>query len=206
MYFIKSLTTCAVVTIAILGNSLSWAESTAFPEPFGLKWGMSNQELIQAGFNSPRPTGQFEYLTSVTTPKPWSKGDQYLALTYKSNLVKLIVSSNTFTADLYGSEGKALYESVNSIMTKKYGQPSDKLEYVGMKLYDDADEFYQCLDYDGCGAYVTQYQISGGFLAVEIEGQGRGKGFVKITYESPEFYVAKEQIDSANQADDLEAF
>ncbi|CUB04078.1 hypothetical protein [Marinomonas fungiae] len=206
MNIIKHLLTGSIASAIIIGNSFSWAEESAFPEPFGLKWGMSNQELIQAGFNSPRPTGQFEYLTSLTTPKPWSKGDQYLALTYQNKLVKLIVSSKSVTGDVYGTQGKALYDNVKTIMSKKYGQPTDKLEYVGMKLYDDADEFYQCLDYDGCGNYITQYDLSGGLLAIQIEGQGRGKGYIKIIYESPEFYVAKDQVDNADKADDLEAF
>lgn len=206
MQIINRLLTGVIVTIAILGNSLSWAEESAFPAPFGLTWGMSNQDLVQAGFDSPRPTGQFEYLTSVTAPKPWSKGDQYLALTYKDKLVKLIVSSKAITGDVYGTEGKALYENVKSIMTKKYGQPSDKLEYVGMKLYDDSDEFYQCLSYDGCGIYITQYKLAGGMLGVQLEGERRGKGYVQITYESPAFITAKDEVNNANRAEDQEAF
>jgi len=32
---------------------LSFAESIAFPDPFGLRWGMSEAALVKAGFTAP---------------------------------------------------------------------------------------------------------------------------------------------------------
>lgn len=53
--------------------------------------------------------------------------------------------------DTYGSEGKEKYENIKTSLRKKYGLPTLKLEVSGLTLWNEPDEFYQCLDYDGCG-------------------------------------------------------
>ncbi len=67
------------------------------------------------------------------------------------------------------------------MLTKKYGKPSSHLEISGQELYKDYDEFYQCLGYSGCGAYFSVYNFSGGTIGLELIGQSRGEGFLKLT-------------------------
>jgi len=81
-------------------SSLALAESKSFPEPFGLTWGMSEADLVKAGFTRSGPVDDFNILSSVSAPKAWSKADDYMAVTYKGKLVKVIASSKPFTSDL----------------------------------------------------------------------------------------------------------
>ncbi|ORQ01223.1 hypothetical protein B7971_18490, partial [Vibrio cholerae] len=123
-------------------------------------------------------------------PKAWSKAENYVAVTYKGRLVKVAAMSTDFTDDIYGLKGKSNYEQVKSLLTKKYGSPSTHYERVGGDLYDDADEFYQCLDYSGCGAYLSIFDYAGGVISVQLKGKRRGEGFLTIGYESPQFLMA----------------
>ncbi|WP_338268007.1 hypothetical protein [Marinomonas pontica] len=202
----KKLSFRLMAPAVVLSFSCPIFAAEKFPSPFGLEWGMSHAELQAVGFSAPKPLEDFEYATSVSTPKPWSQGNSYFALSYKDKLVKAIVESKPITDDVYGSEGKALYSSVKSILVKKYGNPSSEFEHTGMKLYDDADEFYQCLEYSGCGGYMASFSVGGGSIQVSIEGSRRGQGNVKITYESPAFYNAKEAIEAQDAKSDSSAF
>ncbi|MEL0638494.1 hypothetical protein V6259_17220 [Marinomonas sp. TI.3.20] len=194
-----------VAPVLALSCTFSVSAAEKFPSPFGLEWGMSNAQLQAVGFSVPKKLDQFRVLTSVSTPKPWSQGDTYIALTYRDKLVKAIVNSKSITGDAYGSEGKALYTKVKTLLTKKYGTPESHFERTGMKLYEDADEFYQCLGYSGCGFYYSSYSVSGGNIQVTLKGSGRGRGYVVITYESPAFYNAKKAIDLKNSQSDSSA-
>lgn len=192
----------------LLASSFSVMVSAAepFPEPFGLNWTMTETQLKKSGFKSATPAGKFNVLTSVSTPKAWSKADTYMAVTYQKKLVKVIAHSRAFTSDIYGSDGKALYSQVKSLLTKKYGEPDTQYEHTGLKLYDDSDEFYQCLKYDGCGTYLSLFKVDGGIVAVQLKGTGRGKGYLSVGYESPAFYAAKNTIEQSNTESDTEAF
>ena len=178
-----------------------------FPEPFGLNWDMSDDNLKEHGFTLVKEnSSEFNVFTSVSVPKAWSKGNTYLALTYKDQLVKVVALSVDFTNDIYGSEGKEMYNQMKALLTKKYGAPSDHYEYTGRDLYDEADEFYQCLEYSGCGHYVSIFKFSGGIIAIELEGKGRGTGYLTIGYESPGFLIAKRQIEKEAKESDAEVF
>ncbi|GAB3481644.1 hypothetical protein [Marinomonas epiphytica] len=195
-----------VAPALLLSSAFSVSAAEKFPSPFGLEWGMNHAELQAIGFSAPEKYEEFSFLSSVSAPKPWSQGDEYLVLTYKDKLVKAIVSSKDITGDAYGSKGKELYKQVTALLTKKYGEPSSSYERTGLNLYKDSDEFYQCLEYSGCGTYFSSYTVSGGVIQATIEGRGRGKGYVKIVYESPAFYNAKKEIEEAHSQTDVDAF
>lgn len=198
----KFLTTLALVAL----YSVQAFGEESFPEPFGLRWGMSESELSNLGFTKSSESSGLNILTSVSAPKAWSKGEMYAALTHKGKLVKVMVSSVDITDDILGSEGKELYSHMKSLLEKKYGPPSTNYEIIGKKLYDDYDELYQCLDYSGCGAYMSIFKFAGGVIAIQLKGKRRGEGFLTISYESPGFSIAKEEIKSGNMESDEEAF
>ncbi|KYN91034.1 hypothetical protein ATY35_00145 [Vibrio cidicii] len=177
-----------------------------FPEPFGLSWGMSEAGLKKLGFTQVSDSDGLSIFSSVSAPKAWSKAENYVAITYKGKLVKAAAVSTNFTDDIYGLEGKSTYEQVKSLLTKKYGSPSTHYERVGGDLYDDTDEFYQCLDYSGCGAYLSIFNYAGGVIAVQLKGKRRGEGFLTIGYESPQFLVAKKEIERGDFESDADAF
>ena len=178
----------------------------SFPEPFGLNWEMGEAELQAAGFSHLTDMDGLKVFSSVSAPKAWSKGESYAAVVYQDRLVKVIASSIDFENDVYGTDGKKAYNDLKNLLTKKYGSPSSEIERIGLKLYDDSDEFYQCLEYSGCGAYITLYQVSGGTIGLQLKGKHRGKGYLTIQYESPEFSAAKAGVDAVQKEIDEEAF
>lgn len=180
--------------------------SEEFPAPFGLTWNMSEKELRSHGFSDASDTGGLKIMQSFSAPRAWSKAEKYYAVTYEGKLVKAIAISKSFTDDVYGIKGKELYNQMKSILTKKYGGPANSYEVVGNSLYDEPDEFYQCLDYTGCGSYLAIYEFQGGTIGIQLEGERRGQGFLRVGYESPYFSEAKAQINSANTESDTEVF
>ena len=92
--------------------------------------------------------------------------------------------SKNIDDDITGSKGKELYSKIKSSLTNKYGD-SKNYEYTGRKIYDEYDEFYQCLKYSGCGNWMSFWEAKeGGIVALEIEGAARGKGYLRLSYES----------------------
>lgn len=195
----------------IAGILLSFVMATVhasddFPEPFGLQWGMSESGLNKLGFSQVSESNGLKIFSSVSVPKAWSKAENYVAITYKGKLVKAAAVSKDFTDDIYGSEGKRNYSQVKDLLTRKYGSPTTNYERIGSKLYDKPDEFYQCLEYSGCGAYISMYEFGGGIIMVQLKGKRRGEGYLNIAYESPLFSVAKKEIESGDLASDVDAF
>ena len=196
-----------IFLMSLMLMSLGVRAVDGFPDPFGLTWGMSEASLVKLGFaRSSSDSGPLHVLTSKIAPKPWSQAETYVAVTYNDRLVKVVALSRSFSADIMGSEGKAAYEKINNVLTNKYGQPAKHMEEVGLKLYTEYDEFYQCLKYAGCGAYFTSYNISGGIIGVNLEGESRGVGYLKVTYESPAFAIALMEIKHKVSGSDAEAF
>lgn len=194
-----------VCILACLCFSSSAFSEEKFPEPFGLTWGMSEVNLEKHGFTLASDSDGLKIFSSVSAPKAWSKADMYVAITYKGKLVKAAASSTEFKDDIYGTEGKNTYGQIKDILSKKYGNPTNEYERVGGKLYDDADEFYQCLEYAGCGTYLSMYEVKGGMIAIQLKGKRRGEGYLSISYESPEFYIAKKEIESGEIKSDADA-
>lgn len=195
-----------ILLILLIFTSASVCASEGFPNPFGLTWGMSEASLLKLGFARPSSdSGSLHIFTSKEVPKPWSEAEMYAAVTYNDQLVKVIAVSKSFSGDIAGSEGKAAYEKINRVLANKYGKPARHMEKMGLKLYTEYDEFYQCLKYAGCGLYFTSYDISNGTIGVDLEGESRGKGYLKITYESPAFAKALKEVKSQVSSSDAEA-
>lgn len=176
-----------------------------FPAPFGLKWGMSESSLKKIGFtNADSNDHRLKILNSISAPKAWSKGERYTVVLYKNKLVKVLAASSDFENDVTGSVGIKAYQGIKSLLSNKYGSPKS-LEHIGVKLYKDNDEFYQCLQYSGCGIYYSEFKYGGGTIVTNLEGLSRGTGYLKITYESPEFYIALKDMENKNKRSDANA-
>ena len=196
--------TFAILLVALYAPFAAAAQES-FPAPFGLSWGMSEESLQAIGFKKVDEGGGLTLMTSVTVPKAWSNGETYFVATYESRLVKATAQSRNFTDDIYGTEGKRVYKELKSLLSNKYGAPPREAEWVGLELYDDADEFYQCLDYSGCGAWFSLFEFQNGAIAVEIKGIRRGVGYVSIGYEGPSFSEALREIKRKEAESDTDA-
>lgn len=72
------------------------------------------------------------------------------------------------------------------------------LSRSGIILYQNYDEFYQCLAYDGCGYWRDGFKSPDRYISIQLNGLGRGKGYIYLEYEAqPEWDQAFDQ----NKAD-----
>ena len=164
--------------------------------PFGLKWGVSVNDLRNQGIElqKGRAEGRLETFFAKSLPKNLSIAESYgLAFDQEFGLQKISMVSEDITDDAFGSKGKEMYDDIKSKLKNKYGEPTENWEYVGLVLYDESDEFYQCLSYDGCGSWASLFEDKEQVVLVEIEGIRRGHGFIKLSYEGPKW---KESFDA----------
>lgn len=195
-----------VIILALLSASV--VNAGAQSGPFGIKWGSTLKELEAQGVKLEKVNseGRFSTYTTENMPKKFSLAEKYaLVFDKQYQLQKVIMISKDINGDVYGTEGKEKYSSIKEKLKKKYGAPSVELERVGMALYDEADEFYQCLVYSGCGHWFTGFESKSENISVviELKGMGRGKGFIKLTYEGPSWSNAVDAMKSnVSKSDD----
>ena len=185
--------------------------SKALAGAFGAEWGWSYQQLIKAGaVCQAEAMSNFDGYRCSKMPRNFSNADFWFAIFDKKNgLQKITMVGTDITDDPYGTEGKKRYNGLKSAITKKYGPPSDKyvLETTGLTLWDDADEFYQCLAYSGCGYYSSLWDLegNGGTISVEIKGASRGQGWITLVYEGPRWSDSIDRVNNAREQADLDA-
>lgn len=125
----------------------------------------------------------------------------------KVGLQKITWMSTNFADDISGRAGKEAYTSLKATLEKKYGAPSRSFESVGLKLYDEYDEFYQCLAYAGCGMWMTLWEGPFGIVGLAIESTGRrGSGWLQVTYEGPRWAETIDAKQAQANKQDADAF
>ena len=184
-----SLLIIRIVVAALVVFSVS-AHSAELEAPLGLQWGQTQKQLKAQGvrFSDCENDKGFTQCIAKNLPKPVSFAEGYV-LYFHSGLQRALISGEVITNDAYGTQGKKQFADLKRRLTAKYGKTSHdaSLEAVGGKLYNDSDEFYQCLAYDGCGFWVATWRIGEAYVSLQLTGLARGKGRVGITYESKDF-------------------
>jgi hypothetical protein len=171
--------------------------------PFGLSWGMTKEQVEKLGVKLELSSTKMtvDVLTTEKLPKNVSIAEKYtLIFDRKHNFQKVIMVSKDIGNDPYGNEGKEKYAELKKSLIAKYGKPSFSFEKVGRKLWNEKDEFYQCLAYTGCGGWVVSFEdkASGQVIGLQLEGIKRGIGFLRLTYEGPRW---SEIVDAARAAE-----
>lgn len=170
----------------------------SYEAPFGLKWGMTEKDLKKIGIKITvrDPTdvidGKLVELTNVKNI-PSDTESIFAIISNSEGVVKIVWVGKTIDSDLTGGTGKKRYFELKSLLTKKYGTPKSD-ERVGITLYDQPDEFYQCLMYLGCGGYLSLFHPpDGGSVLLRINGVQRGAGYITVGYESAAFAELSEK-------------
>ena len=182
------------------------ASATADGGVLGLKWGDTVAQVRARGV----------HLTPLDLPKPlvaYSSsgapvkipGFTLYGYTFLNDkLVKVSAASTIFNNDPYGTRGKAMFKRLETALKKKY-KITTTLHRVGLKLYTETVEFYQCLNYPGCGAWGTLFTCSTHNVILELSGMGGGKGGITLQYEAAGFSerlkaAKKKSIDKLDHA------
>lgn len=175
--------------IAFLFVTSAHAQEVA--APFGLTWGASAAEVQEALGVVPSAEPLWGRLSSFrATRAPVTPPDTdvlLVAVDPDHGMGRVIWFSTPIEGDAYGSRGKEKYDELKAILTEKYGKPSNNMERTGVKLWKDRDEFYQCLGYDGCGIWMSVWDVGAPAttIGLQIKGIRRGEGVLIMTYEGP---------------------
>lgn len=188
--------------------------ASAYEAPFGLRWGMSTEQVktLVGKYSQAEPRADRPGISIIhfgAAPKTPARTALITALfSADVGLVKLVWQSEEIDNDVYGIKGKSFYSQIKNIIKEKYTSGDSKeTEIVGVKLYNEADEFYQCLKYAGCGAWsLFRRPDSGGIIAVQLRGVRRGVGYVAVSYESPQFSAAMDAAEKRGASKDKKAF
>lgn len=176
---------------------------------FGLEWGSSPSEIIASGvvLESKGHSGNLYTYTCTSLPKDLSITESYrLLFDGDTSLVKIIMASDNFEDDPYGSRGQKKFSDIVGLLSQKY-TVAHTYCYSGKKLYDGSDEFYQCLKYTGCGMWAVLLSGANKDIVVELCGINRGTGYLKIVVESkPGFDRAIAKFKANQDAEDSDAF
>ena len=194
----------------VFASLLTFLSAESMAGAFGAEWGWSYQRLKDAGAEcQPVAMNDFDAYKCSKMPKNLSKVDFFNVIFDEVNgLQKIRMVGQDITGDPYGTAGKQRYMDYKNAITKKYGPASDDLtiEMVGLSLYKDSDEFYECLRYSGCGYYTSLWKLDpAGTVNVTIKGASRGKGWVELQYEGPEWASSLDRVKNAQAASDLDA-
>jgi hypothetical protein len=174
-----------IITLLLVLIAFSAAE---YPAPAGFKWGTAPDKKCRQTQLTQIKDVILCTTTNVSKPIPWV--DEYYLLYYKNKLIKVLMNSKSTRDDVTGSTNRELYEKIKETLTSKYGEPETSYETSGRKLYEEYDEFFECLAYTGCGAYLSVWtnQENRSTMSLEIKSLGsRGRGYVQIAYESIAF-------------------
>lgn len=192
----------------ILVSCHAFAEKQEVEAPFGLEWGAQKSSLASNGieFTGCNNLGWVEQCQTTSVPKNLSTSDvYYLLFSNKYGLQKVMMLGESISGDIYGTTGKAQYGKLKSALKKRY-KTSNSYEYVGRKLWNESDEFYQCLAYDGCGNWSTYWSDDyQGLIALELEGASRGSGYIKLTYEGQLWERAVDEQNEEEDSSDVDA-
>jgi len=191
-----------IILAILLLTIASFATETAGAKaPLGFKWG---QEVNLSECEDFEEVAMyFVTCKTKTVPKPIQNLDFVYLLLYKGNLVKITAFMENIEDDPYGTKGTKAYENMKSILSKKYGEPASSAEIIGRELYQESSEFYQCLMYSGCGMFFSFWgEEDGSQVAVQLSGLERGRGFIKLIYESKAY---KKAMTEAKQYTNQEA-
>tara|TARA_B100002019_G_C21085427_1_gene505902 strand:- start:58 stop:711 length:654 start_codon:yes stop_codon:yes gene_type:complete len=190
LFFMKNV---YLFLFSIFSISLSSAEIDA---PLGVKWGLTKYQLngmsVKLSDCEILENG-VEMCKATNTPKSLSFADSvFFYFHYKKKTLEAVyVSGKTIENDVYGSQGKEDYDKVKASLYKKYPESSGythtEYEVMGLNLYDQNDEFYQCLNYEGCGYWISFVSGMENSVYFQLNGIGRGLGYLGVKWESPEW-------------------
>jgi hypothetical protein len=183
------------------------AENSAM---FDLIWGMTPKELKKAGIvlEKKEASANLSRYVCASLPKNIDNIERYSLLFDDSlGLVKVTMYSENITGDVYGTEGKERFEKIEQMLQKTY-KKRDSFCSSGNDLYEESDEFYQCLRYPGCGDWASFWDGDNKIVNLELEGISRGTGYITLAVEAvPGFENAVARmntIKAAREGDALE--
>jgi hypothetical protein len=177
-------------------NSKNALKAGAFGLPFGIT--KDEVEKTDVTWVKTAADGNFSWGEVKSAPRPWADAETYTLIFVDGRLLKISAVGKSVTDDLLGTEGKGKFKDLKESLVEKYGKPTSSGQSTGHALWNEPNEFYQCLNHAGCGAWFAAWQLPDRTILLQLKGEGRGQGFITLQYESqPEWGAAIDKKDAA---------
>jgi len=157
-----------------------------------LRWGMSDRDFVGLGF---RIVGaddiagrikRFYFAADVLLPAATIAAS--VGIDSRYGLQKTWWRGHLIEDDPYGDEGRKVFAAVRADLVSDYGEPAEEAAFSGRVVFRDPTEFYQCLDYTGCGArHAFWYPDDGSVIFLRLVGIRKGTGYIEVTHEGPDW-------------------
>ena len=181
---------CAITLSTSAGAD---AQQQIIQPSFDLNWGESIAD-VEARYqvvNRDTSTPGITLLFLAGDQFPSNTDTVAAAFSEEFGLMKVVWNSENFTEDPFGNQGKAEFDKLYDTLARKLG-PGDKTTIVGLVLWNERDEFYQCLDHAGCGGWIAFWRgtdSEDSVAMLQLKGLSRGVGYLSYGVESPDWYV-----------------
>jgi hypothetical protein len=182
--FLTATLTVALITLTLTLTPV-YAGQNNKEAMFGLDWGMTPEQVMAAGAALEKE--EYRINTAVysadSLPMNLNQADYYyLFFGDDEGLAKIIVYTKKITGDIYGTDGKDRFKGIVEILDKKYTR-KDVHNYIGLAMYKEDAEFYQCLAYAGCGYWYAEHTAEDRYIGTELKGISRGVGRISLLVE-----------------------
>ncbi|MBL27954.1 MAG: hypothetical protein CMM50_10460 [Rhodospirillaceae bacterium] len=189
-----------MLAVLLLGLGLLVPTGGAFAEsrdtaPFGLTWGMSDRDFYSLGLRTVAVETPTQRMTRIYFAPAGGMPDDTIAVSVgidvEYGLQAVWWRGHPIEDDPYGDDGRAAYRTMKNALATRYGDPRDESTFSGRFVFTDPAEFFQCLSYSGCGAWMAfWYPPNGGSVYLHLVGTGRGRGHVDVAYKGPKWKAA----------------
>lgn len=175
------------------------ATANTAPGPFGLDWGVTPEEVRNAGVVT-TPHKSFSNISAhgaSRLPQGHAYGKAYsLMFDADFGLQRVTLISEAISGDRDGAEGKIQYSLLKKRLTKQYGEPIAHIESAGEAFRLLPHEFYPCIAISDCGHWMTVFNGPGsaGRIVLEMHGISTGTGYLTVTHEGPLWFEQSSQV------------
>jgi len=171
------------------------------PAMFGLDWGMTPPQVLDLGIRLTyeQSDRNFEIYSTSSLPQNLKGSEDYkLLFDDTRGLVKIGMICRNIIDDPEGMKGKARFEMLASILERQYKEDkSAGLQASGLRVYKLPNEFYECLEYEGCGTWHKLFRGSNKVILLILKGIKHGIGFIELAVEaSPAYAESMEDYES----------
>jgi len=193
--------------LLLLGlNVLASTPSLAQDAPFGLAWQMSLSRFLALEdivVLSQEGGKAFQAVVATRLPKNLNYTDTYgLLFSNRTGLLKVVWSGIPQQSDPTGGSGRDRFQSLQAMLSEKYGPPAESQLTVGN--FGEMS-FYECLSLPDCGTYHARWVVEPMTIRLQLMGESRTSGRVLLTYQHRGLAEEMEKAIGANRHQDQDA-
>jgi len=177
--------------------------SFAIAQPFGIKMGMTLDDLIAMGCN-PKVLSNNPHWYFITPPKPHPSFDRYsVEISKNYGVIAIVANSKDIKTSVYGEGVKDEFDKIKNQVSISYGQSKDFDFLKAGSIWDEPKDWMMALKQGerALGAFWTREfgsilpdDIS--IIGLRAEALDTSTGYLILRYESADFTKANTEIEA----------